>query len=405
MVNQQTETTATLHSPTDLDVENDDTETPTTCQRIKQSQTFQRIKKFIQTHSKCLQLIFFFTKETVDTTLDWLLFNELNTQDDGLVFGAVDSWLLRLLFTFCCIGTALTVLGISNRVHELRTGSPFMHAYIPEILTALLEDIPQLAIGYHILQCRGQTINSVARAKAGVLLFVSFLYFVYTIITMILHGHYRDNLEYWLKNVLFFTCVVIMTLSSTTLTSITIGRPNPAFDPFDILKNENKSDSYFSRVGIYVNTDDLEIDDLISKTTNWIKFFEVHDILGNDEITVQVTTDPSHVRLQTVYGPIQDNNMDICYRLNGTFEDEIFFTETTDCALSNGTKWHYRFKYIQPSMRYLLGDIQYNVRKTEIGSCDNIVVERVPDLEYFRERRNQNLTGHLYGPGPLSHYE
>ena len=154
-----------------MEVESHDAERPT---------IFQRTKQFIKRHSKLLQLLVFLTKETVDTTLDWLLFNELNTQDEGLVFGSVDKSLLYLLFTFCCIGTVLTILDVSKRVHELRTGSPFMHTGIPEVLTAMLEDLPQLAIGYHILQCRGQTINSVARVKAGFLLFGSVLYFVYT---------------------------------------------------------------------------------------------------------------------------------------------------------------------------------------------------------------------------------
>ena len=68
-----------------------------------------------------------------------------------------------------------------------------MNAYIPELLTVLLEDIPQLSIGYHILQCRGQTINSVARVKAGFLLCGAVLYSVYTVITWRLHLDHYDN--------------------------------------------------------------------------------------------------------------------------------------------------------------------------------------------------------------------
>ena len=177
-----------------------------------------------------------------------------------------------------------------------------------------------------------------------------------------------------------------------------------AFDPFDILKNETKRDVYFSRVGIYVNTGDRQIEDF-SNTAHWIKLFEIYDILGNDEITVQITTDPSRVRLQTINGRILENKTDICYRMNGTFKDKIFFSEASDCALSNGTTWNYRFKYIQPSTRYLLGDIQYNVRKVQNGYYDNITVDRVPHLRYFKAKGNQNLTGPLYGPVPSSRYE
>ena len=89
--------------------------------------------------------------------------------------------------------------------------------------------------------------------------------------------------------------------------------------------------------------------------------------------------------------------------MNKTVEAEVFFTDTGHCALSNGTKWHYRFKYIPPSMRYLLGDIQFNVRKIQNGSCDDITLQSIPNLKYFRAKENTNLTGHLYGP--ISRYE
>ena len=409
--NKQTETTGTSHSPADIELENEVAEMPTTsdspthmeeeCHDAERPSTFQRTKQFIKKYSRLLQLLVFFIKETVDTTLDWLLFNELNTQDEGLVFGAVDSWLLYVLFTFCCIGTVLTLLDISNRVHELRTGSPFLHTYIPEILTALLEDIPQLALGFYILKCRGQMINSLARVKAVFLLVGSALYLLCTSITLVVKLSNNDGIGSFLKFVLFLLCAGITSLSICILWSTSGEIGYAAFDPFDILKNKTKRDIYFSRVGIYINTGGLQIDDL-SNRTKWIKFFEINDILGNDDISVQIITDPVHVRLKTMYGRIQKNDTDICYRVNGTFEDEILFTEAADCALSNGTTWYYRFKYIHPSMRHLLGDIQYNVRKTETGSCDNIAGDRIPDLKYFRVLWNQNLIGHLYGP--TSHY-
>ena len=382
----------TPQSPTDLEVENDESE--------RQS-TFEKTKKFIQRHSKLLQLLVFLTKETVDTTLDWLLFNELNTQGEGLIFGAVDKSLLYVLFIFCCIGTMLTFLDISNRVHELRTGNPFINAVIPEFLTVLLEDFPQLSIGYHILLCRGQTINSIARVKAWFLLFGSFLYIFYTYIWYLILRK-KDILGSWLKGVLLLPCIGIFFLAFFILVYTTGTGRN--FDPFDILKQETERDQYFSRVGIYVNTGDLQTDDL-KNTNDWIKIFEIYDILENDEISVQIMTDPSHIWLQTIYDRIQKNNTDICFRVNETFKGQIVFSEASDCVLSNGTTWYYRFKYVPPSMRYLLGDIQYNVRKTEIGSCDNIAVDRVPDLKYFRAGGNETLTGHLYGPDQFLHYE
>ena len=416
MLSQQAETTATPHSPTYLEVENNDTENPTTYQRIKQSQTFQRTKKFIQTHSKLLQLLVFFTKETVDTTLDWLLFNDLNTQDEGLVFGAVDSWLLCLLCTFCCIGTVLTVLDVSNRVHELRTGSPFMNAVIPEVLTILLEDIPQLSIGLYILNCRGQTINPVALVTASFFLIGSLLYMAFTLysVTKLLD----DAVGLRLKYAVFILCNVIMILSlytimftrsnqNTKLDFSNSSKLSPlAFDPFSILTNEGKRDLYFARVGIYGDTGDFDLLAGYSGNTTgnktWMKFFEIYDIMTNGEVAIHITTDMNQIRVQIVNSDIRGNGSDICYRVNKTVETGLYFTDAADCALSNGATWHYRFKYKPPSMRYLLGDIQYNVRKTQNGSCDD-TLQSVPNLKYFREKGNTNLTGHLYGP--ISRYE
>ena len=320
--NKQAETAATPNSPTEIEMENNEAVKPTIFQRIKQSQTFQRIKKFIQTHSKLLQLLVFFTKETVDTTLDWLLFNALNAQDEGLVFGAVDSWLLCLLCTFCCIGTVLTILDISNRVYELRTGSPFMHAVIPEFLTVLLEDIPQLSIGLYILRCRGQTINPVAQVKASFLLIGSLLYIALTLYSMSkLSEVAEDDVGMILKCAVFVLCFVIMLLSIFIIDftgrnqntkrhfSRSYQSTSSAFDPFSILTNEGKRDLYFARVGIYGDAGDLDIpvgySDNTTGSQTWMKFFEIYDIMKHGELAVHITTDPNQIRLHILNSKIR----------------------------------------------------------------------------------------------------
>ena len=390
-----------------MEVESHDTERPT---------AFQRIKQFIQGYSKLLQFLGFFTKETVDTTLDWLLFKELNTQEEGLVFGAVDSWLLGLLCFFCCIGTILTILDLSNRVHELRTGTPFMHTVLPELLTVLLEDIPQLSIGLYLLQCRGQTINPVAHVKAYFLLIGSLFYIAFTLYTA--YTRCDDVVGILLKGAVLCLCIVITSISILIIMSTgsyqntklrVLNSPNAsssAFDPFSILQNEGKRDLYFARVGIYGDTCDLNLPVGYSGNTagsqTWMKFFEIYDIMKHGEITINIITDANQIRVQILNSEIPGNGLDKCYRLNKRVEDDVCFTEASHCVFSNGTKWHYRFKYIQPSMRYLIGDIQYNVRKIQNGSCDDITLQSVPHLKYFRAKWNTNLTGYLYGPISLN---
>ena len=126
---------------------------------------------------------------------------------------------------------------------------------------------------------------------------------------------------------------------------------------------------------------------------SWIKIVEVDDIVKNGEMNTKVTWNESYLRIQNSN---TRNVIDKCYRREET--GGFHFTQLANCTIViTGTKLHYHFKYIAPSGRYFLGDIQYNVLVTPIDSCKNVSSQLLPDLRYFQANVSQTRSRHHIG--------
>ena len=338
----------------------------------------QRLEQTVKRNHKPLMYTFLIVKELVDSILDWLLYYQLCSIEEGLVVGPVDAGTLGSLLFFCCIGTVLGVLDTSNRLYDLYTGRPFVDVSITETLVLFFEDIPQLMIGIIITICRGKTEAKLAvKLKVVIILVASIITLVLSCIRII-----KIYKKYTIVRITFYSIHFFGMFATCLIAYYSL------LESISIFANENAYDLFHYNVGIFVDTRHIPFH---SGNKTWLQLFDLDDILGHGEITSRITTDPNHLRIQNYYDGMQKNNSDICYRLNGSCDMNVYFTKVTDCSLSNGTAFHYRFKYIPPSKRHPYGDIQYNLRKTNIVSCDYIPLSHDPRLMYFQGNATEHL--------------
>ena len=348
---------------------------------------WQKVKEKVKKNLKYIKFTFLIVKELLDCSLDWVLYDKLNSVEKGLVVGPVDIWALGSLLVFCCLGTLVSVFDIGNRLYDLRTGTALVNIGITETCVMYFEDIPQLTISFVTLLCRGanEGLHELAIAKA---IFISSALFVNSLLT---EGERKkvdevpENKEIKCRTLNLLGSVVIgsviLFLSVVKLIGFRSHGPH-----------DDISTRYFSNIGIYSDTTRIPLKGEFG-TVSWMKYFDLNDIVSCREITTQVTIDPSHIRIHTFYSGMCGNTTDICYVLSDA--NHTYFTNASDCMVSNGTMLHYIFKYLSPSKRHPFGNVQYNVRRTSIGSCEDIGYKSVQHLKYYGAKDTQNATGHL----------
>ena len=249
--------------------------------------------------------MFFFVKGVVDSVLDWVLYDNLNSVEEGLVVGPFDCRILQSLFLFCCIGTVVSVIDIANRFYDLRTGTPFVDIRFTEVVILYFEDIPQLIIGIIIIGCRGNQEGAIAIVKA-VFVFLALCAAMFISQSNMLNMTSESKTDKNKKNnCVWFTYVGTIFAAIIALVTF-IFTSNP----------QNTYEQFFSKVGIYGHISDLlsPFDELGNIT--WIKMFDINDILNQNFFTIQVTTYPNYIRLQNFYSDVRRTETDRCYMFN-----------------------------------------------------------------------------------------
>ena len=344
--------------------------------------------------SKKKQIFLFFVivaKEGFDCLFDWLLYLELTMYEEGLLFGSYD--FLSVFMLAAVVGLVVTGIDIASKIRRLITGISVTKVSLTDLLVMFCEDIPQLFIGLHVIYCRRE--KSIWQFLKAVILMIASSFFAIRISrfkkqiqAMRSRGEnivYELRTKYKRKTLLGVGHIAIAVLCVLTFIFLLINTG-------DIQIEDLRMDYDFSKLGIYCDVENLQFP--VGGAKSWIKIVEVDDILKNGEINTKVTWNESYLRIQNFN---TRNVIDKCYRREET--GNFYFTQLANCTIViTGTKLHYHFKYIAPSGRYFLGDIQYNVLVTPIDSFKNVSSQLLPDLGYFQANVSQTRSRHLNGP-------
>ena len=275
----------------------------------------------------------------------------------------------------------VSFIDVANRFYDLVTGSPFDNIGITKTCVLYLENIPQLIIGFVILLCRGEEEVLFPVIKAAFFLIISTAaYFLSSAdcVTVTSLRACKCNANCCFE--LFFFIGTLFTMMSSGLVLACC----LFFLVYDT-GSEYQQFMYFLNVGIYVETSNLQFAFNDSRNSTWMKLLNINDILHDDkqaDLTMRISTDIDHVRVQIFYHGSNRNASDICYHRQTA--NDAYLTKANECSLSDGNAFHYRFKYLPRSKRYAWGDIQYNVEKTSSNSCDKIPLLQAPYLKYFQ---------------------
>ena len=346
------------------------------------SRIFKKLKK----SKKKIMFLFLCIKEVVDCVLDWLLYREFSALEPGLVYGPIDNSILYSLLAICCIGTVVSLADLVNKLVEQYRGKPIVNIAYTELCVVYLEDIPQLIMGFFIVFCTGEDVFFLI-AKSLILLVGSLIG-----LSVMCSAVYRNGCSSN-RSIMFpeqtdnqgRKCGGLLVIGFVVASIVSV-----AMIHWNIYRDRPKD--LLNYVGIFVDTSDLELAQNDSEDMTWIYVFDVNDIKRHGEVVTIITTDPSHLRIQNLYKENgNDSVTDACYRRIET--NNTIFKRNFNCSLLNGTEFYYRFKYLPPSRRHRLGDIQYNVRMTSTGSCDNAAFQR-SHLRYFVGHRE-----HLFVSG------
>ena len=360
--------------------------------------TKERILKILKKHKLKFMVLFLCVKEVLDCLFDWLLYRELSAREPGILYGATNNVTLLSLFIFCCIGTVVSAVDCINKVVELCTGKPIVNTGYTELCVVFLEDIPQLMIGFFIVGCTVENYWLLyfkalfIWCGSLITLMVMMLAVVYPEIPdcsfhSIMCPEHSDDRKTKKCGGLYIGGLIIVFILSWAM--------------IYIIPNSSRNDP-LDNVGVYVRTGEVEL--INDDSENWIYVFDINDIKSHGEIKTKITTNQCYIRIQNIFTG-NENDTDTCYRL--IQENDTMFERYFDCSLVNGTEVYFHFKYISPSRRHLLGDIQYNTRKTSNGSCGNETSE-YRHVKYFNGSRyeteiqgddsiRENSLHHLYG--------
>ena len=339
--------------------------------------TFKVLKK----NRKKIMVLLWCIKVVLACLIDWVLYLKFNALEPGLVYGPINNSILYSLLVLCCIGTVVSVADLVNKLVEKCHGEPIMNIAYTELCVVYLEDIPQLNIGLFIVLCAGE-YGVLLTTKAIMLCSVVGLMGLVVYPTdsgslslrSIMRPKLSDNKERKCSGFFRLGVLVVCILNVVVCFSVAFNDT-----PKGLLDN----------VGIYGDTSEFELSQNYLKDSTWMYFFSVKDMKRHGEVMSKITTDPSHIRIQNFF--TNGNDTDTCYRLIGTnATNDAVFREESNCSILHGTELYYRFKYLPPSRRHRLGDIQYNVRKSSTGSCHNATFQQ-SQLRYLRGKANGHL--------------
>ncbi|XP_052819711.1 uncharacterized protein LOC128245551 [Mya arenaria] len=108
--------------------------------------------------------------DLIDLVSDWLLFRDVISTEEGLVFGPVEDTLKYLLLAFSIIGTFTYIFEISNYGWEIFRSNPWVDVDLLMAIIIWIEDVPQITINVLIVACREEAISYFQLVKASIII-------------------------------------------------------------------------------------------------------------------------------------------------------------------------------------------------------------------------------------------
>lgn len=322
--------------------------------------------------------------DSADLISDWLLFRDVFSTEEGLVYGPPEDALTYALLSFSILGTLTFLFEVVNLWWEIFRDNPWIDSDLASSITIWVEDVPQIIINVLIVLCREEAISYFQLVKASVLI----IGVVIRIIVSLIRYCSKKNLKEAKKHtpesrrhvayrvfIMFgLMCVLGGSIAIFMLTqferhpdgSIQFNLPKTAFE------GKFHEEKYFDNVSIYLNHPVLD-----SSTGNsdvqFIRLISIYDIRNKADKIFKLSYDENTKTNFIIWESDNSRNLQTkeCFSINKVTK---LVTISPSCSASfitsQKSEFTFKFHFLHPSIPELIfGDITYNVKVQENGNC------------------------------------
>lgn len=350
--------------------------------------------------------------DTFDLVSDWVFYYELTVAEDGLVFGVFDANLVMATLVFCVVGSVTYViefiLGV-RECHLIKMDKEEEASEVMNIITLLIEDLPQICINVIIASCREEATNVVQIVKASAAILEILITFIVMIGKYCIQRKKREKLGkrkkvyMTLRFILMFIILVLSVLVMYLVFKFDKGTIHNDSEGLD----REETDRYLHGVGVYMNINHMvhPISNLPYMAGNqWMKLLDVNSLthLAKPSAGVLLSVAAAATPLQHIWvrkHPISRSTNTTCYTVNATGMSALAYKQCSDVFANTDdtNSIVLQFSYVPPSSVQPLGDIHYNA-KIRGRHCSELHSD-ILTLKYFKIKPDVNDTMTLLSNG------
>lgn len=391
----------------------------------------KRFKLHKSTFVKLCLLTALFVLDVADLLADWLLFRDVYTIDEGLVYGPPPESLTYAFLAFSVFGTVTFTFEVINFGKEIFFQKPWMNPDLISAVCVWIEDIPQLVISLQIMVCREEAISYFQLVKAAVIVMGVAVRITLCLILYCNHDTEMKQRTFETCQHVIFRCFIMAGLFVVFSCSLTLffftqfEREDDGSIQFNLPKSmfEGKYDDerYFQNVSMYMhhplinfNESDRNRDDV-----GWIRLISIYDVREKKEEIFKIDFDEASKTKMVIWQTNPNKTLVIkeCYTLDRTAK---LVTTESDCTnLIPGPKTSMIFKFVfeeKEIPNLIFGDIKFSCKVEENGVCQTptiTFVTRVSEysksttqqhaiIHYYRTKRDVSQDDHLLKTGPAN---
>ncbi|XP_052819615.1 uncharacterized protein LOC128245474 isoform X2 [Mya arenaria] len=373
--------------------------------------------------------------DLIDVLSDWLLFRDVISTEEGLVFGPVEDILKYLLLAFSVIGTFTYIFEMSNYWWEIFRSNPWVDVDLLMAIIIWIEDVPQITINVLIVACREEAISYFQLVKASIIIIGAVIRVLISLIRYCGKTARRDvkcaRLNKYSRYHVVYRFFIMIGLILTLGGAVTIfmftqseRHPDGRLDfktPHSILEGKYDDEKYFKNVSIYFSHPSLQEGQASSspEDVNFIRLLKINEIRKSETdqtVKIFVNKNENSTDFSVIVGPNAKTECFKFWHSSGKVDSEFLTTNIT-CAESLSSpdeQWTFIFHYKKPSApRLIFGDIKYNIKtNTSMSQCGEPQFEintmttrqskttKTAALRYFRTKGATPETDHILVASP-----
>ena len=383
---------------------------------------------------KVFVFLLVFCLDAVDLVSDWLLYRDVASTEEGLVYGPPEDALKWSLLAFSIVGSLTFTFEVVNLWWEIFRNNPWIDSDLMSAITTWIEDVPQIIISVLIAACREEAISYFQLVKASVVIAGAIIRIVVSLIKYCsrralceLHtaGKNARNRRHVIYRIFIMIGLILTLGGAITVFMFTQSERNPDGSinfkvPHSVIIGEYDDEKYFHNVSIFFShplLDQNQNTAIQEENINWVRMASIYNIRDTYKDGVFSVKFDNRTKDKIALS-LSDNKgsgvSEECFTFNRTAG---MLTLQKNCntflpASLDVVEFIFKFHFQEPEVPSLIfGDIKYNTLVKENNKChapsspiSNTVTERLSNMQnaalhYYRTKAGVADSSHLLHTG------